>query len=174
MIGLVVIAAALVSAASANANVDPLEQAKSGGLQCYTPNLEHKTCRVMSGYILGAEGTIASQSTVLVAPDPPVTMTTLTPVTIKDSAECGVIRETDIQSAQFTVSARPATPDQTVRLRAQMLEALKSQFGSEVCTSFPRVGDSVRASVTINGVAHPEASDVVIWVQPSDGFTVGK
>jgi hypothetical protein len=162
-----------VLAAALSSHADPLGPAHAGKLQCYSPDPAHKLCRALSGYEFEKGGTINNRASVLVAPKPAIAMTTVTPVVIRDGAVCGPIRQEDINSATFTIDSKAATPDQTQMLRGKMITALTQQFGKEICTTYTKDGAQYKATATVDGVPHPEATDHVIWVAPKDGYSVG-
>jgi hypothetical protein len=87
---------------------------------------------------------------------------------------CGRIRRQDIEIAKFTVAGRPADEQQAAQLRAQLLMAFQNVFDHDVCTGYVTQGSSLMAKAIIDGVpAPPTADQPVLWVSPSDGYTVG-
>lgn len=163
-----ILAAALQAAAPAAA--DPLAPARIGDLQCYRPDTVRKTCRALAGYAFAADGKILNRAEVLLQDAPPVTMTTVTPVAVKDGAVCGPIA--GIDKAQIAFHGRRIPEADAVPIRAQIQESMASVLGQEVCTTYRRSGDWWIAEVKLNGVARPDMGDTVMWVPASAGYTV--
>jgi len=102
-------------------------------------------------------------------------MQTTSPVTIKDGQVCGFIRTEDIDEATFSIDGAAASPEQTAKLRAQIIAVFeKGIFGHEICTAYVPDGDGFIAKATIDGVAQPKMDQRVIWVAPKDGYRVGR
>jgi len=151
----------------------PITPASQGQLQCYEPDTVRKTCQSLAGYKLGTGGVIENVAIVLVSQNPPISMTTNAPVSIKATQVCGYIRPADIEAAAFAVSGHPATPSQTARLRQHMQLGMKGLFGHEICTAYVPGGDKLVAKETIDGTPQPSMDQKVIWVSPEDGYKVG-
>lgn len=149
---------------------DPLAPARIGDLQCYRPDTVRKTCRALAGYSFAADGTILNRAQVLLQESPPVTMTTVTPVTVQDGAVCGPLEGVD--KAQITFNGRRVPEADAVSIRAQIARSMGATLGQEVCTTYRRSGDWLIAQATLNGVAQPDMGDTVLWVPPSAGYTV--
>ena len=151
----------------------PLAQARTGQLQCYGPNVEKRTCQSLAGYATSASGAIENTATVLVSVTPAVTMQTVTQVAIKAEQVCGDVTEQDIATATFTLDGDPATPAQSARLRKMMVAAMSRFLDREVCTSYVPEGEAFIATATVDGAPDPRFNQRVIWVSPSDGYTIG-
>ena len=156
--------------AAAPAVADPLAPARIGDLQCYRPDPVRKTCRSLAGYAFAADGKILNRAEVLLQDAPPVTMTTVTPVTIRDGAVCGPL--SGIDKAQIAFRGRRISEADAVPIRAQIQRSMADVLGQEVCTTYRRSGDWWIAEATLNGVARPDMQDTVIWVPASAGYTV--
>ncbi len=168
MLGLIL--AAGVQAAAPAAMADPLAPARIGDLQCYRPDPVRKTCRSMAGYAFAADGKILNRAEVLLQDAPPVTMTTVTPVTVKDGAVCGPI--SGIDKAQIAFRGRRIPEADAVPIRAQIQQSMADVLGQEVCTTYRRSGDWWIAEVKLNGVARPDMGDTLMWVPASAGYSV--
>ncbi|SFK07321.1 hypothetical protein [Caulobacter sp. UNC279MFTsu5.1] len=149
---------------------DPLAPARIGDLQCYGPDPVRKTCRAMGGYSFGADGEILNKAEVLLQNAPPVTMTTVAPVTVRDGAVCGPLSGVD--KAQIAVRGHRLPEPEAAPIRAQLQESMATVLGKEVCTTYRRSGDWWIAEVTMDGVARPDMQDTVLWVPASAGYTV--
>jgi hypothetical protein len=149
---------------------DPLAPARIGDLQCYRPDPVRKTCRSLAGYAFAADGKILNRAEVLLQDAPPVTMTTVAPVTIRDGAVCGPL--SGIDKAQIAFRGRRIPEADAVPIRAQIQQSMADVLGQEVCTTYRRSGDWWIAEVTLNGVVRPDMQDTVMWVPASAGYTV--
>jgi hypothetical protein len=165
-----VILAAAVQAAAAPAAADPLAPARIGDLQCYGADPVRRTCRAMGGYSFAADGQILNKAEVVLQDAPLVTMTTVSPVTVRDGAVCGPLSGVD--KAQIAVRGRRLPEADAAPIRAQLMQSMASMLGKEVCTTYRRSGDWWIAQVTLDGAARPDMSDTLMWVPPSAGYTV--
>ena len=163
------LAAALQAAAPAAA-ADPLARARIGDLQCYGADPVRRTCRAMGGYSFGADGKILNKAEVVLQDSPLVTMTTVSPVTVKDGAICGPLSGVD--KAQIAVRGRRLPEGEAAPIRVQLQESMASILGKEVCTTYRRSGEWWIAEVTMDGVARQDMSDTLLWVPASAGYTV--
>lgn len=148
----------------------PLEPARSGQLQCHSPNLARKTCAALAGYTFEADGRVLNQAEVMLSPAPLIVMRNILPVIVRDSAVCGDLAGLD--RATFTADGQPVEPGMADLIRTQVTAAF-AQVGKEACTTYTAQGDGWLATVTVDGVARPELNQTVVWVLPSDGYVVG-
>lgn len=162
------LAAALQAAAPAAA--DPLAPARIGDLQCYGADPVRRTCRAMGGYSFTADGQILNKAEVVLQDAPLVTMTTVSPVTVRDGAICGPLSGVD--KAQIAVRGRRLPEADAAPIRARLLESMAPMLGKEVCTTYRRSGDWWIAEVTMDGLARQDMNDTLLWVPPSAGYTV--
>jgi hypothetical protein len=165
-----VILAMALQAATPAASTDPLAPARIGDLQCYGADPVRRSCRAMGGYSFAADGQILSKAEVILQDTPLVTMTTVSPVAVKDGAVCGPMSGMD--KAQIAVRGRRLPEADAVPIRAQIQQSMGETLGQEVCTTYRRSGDWWIAQVTLNGVARPDMGDTLLWVPPSAGYTV--
>ena len=167
------VTAALILAAAqpVPAATDPLGPARSGQLQCFTPDTSRKVCDALVAYTLGPA--IQARADILMAPASLlIVMRASTPVEVRSGAVCGRVRARDIEAATFTVAGRPV-PQQVVQFMSpQILSVMSSHINQEICATFAPNGPGFRTQVTIDGVAHPEISDSFIWVRPNEGYSV--
>jgi hypothetical protein len=147
-----------------------LAPARIGDQQCYGADPVRKTCRAIGGYSFEADGRILNRAEVVLQDSPLVTMTTVSPVTVRDGAVCGPLSGVD--KAQIAVRGRPLPEVDAAPIRAQLLESMKSMLGQEVCTTYRRSGDWWIAEVTMGGVARPDMNDTLIWAPVSADYTV--
>ena len=167
---MITLALTLALAASAPLQAaDPLAPAREGRLQCHEPDAARKTCAALAGYTFAADGTILNQSEVMLNPSPLIVMRDEEPVEIRDGAVCGPLG--GFEDAVFTVDGQPADPAMAGMIRTQVSAAF-SALGTEGCTRYTPQGEGWLAEVSIDGAARPEFNQPVIWVSPSDGYTV--
>lgn len=164
----------LAAAQSVPAATDPLGPARSGQLQCFTPDTSRKVCSALAAYTLGPASAVQVRGDILMAPASLlIVMRTSTSVEVRSGAVCGRVRARDIEASTFTVAGRPV-PQQMVQLASpQILSVMRSHLNQEICATFLSNGSSFGTQVTIDGVAHPEISETFIWVRPNEGYVVG-
>ena len=150
----------------------PIAPASDGRLQCYAPNPATKSGQSLAEYQSRPDGTIMNPATVLISVAPPITMRTVTPVTIKAGQVCGYIRPEGIEAAEFAIGGNPATEGQTALFKDKIAASQKCLFGHEICTAYVTDGDALVAKASVDGVAQPAMDQKVIWVSPGDGFKV--
>ncbi len=160
----------LAMQAAAPAVADPLAPARIGDLQCYGADPVRRSCRAMGGYSFAADGAILNKAEVVLQDSPLVTMTTVSPVTVKGAAVCGPLSGVD--KAQIAVRGRRLPEADAAPIRAQLMQSMASTLGQEVCTTYRRSGDWWIAEVTMNGVARPDMGDTLIWVPATAGYTI--
>lgn len=150
----------LMTAAAPQAAADPLAAAKAGKLQCANPNVEKKTCLGLTSYKVNPDGSFLTTTTVMVAPQPVVTMEVKSAGTVKDGALCAPIRTSDFEAASIRMDGKPADP-------------AMSLAGKMGCTRETPDGAVLKAEVTLDGVVRPELSQRTLWVSPQDGYKLG-
>ena len=170
-------AAALILTAAPQAQAaatDPLGPARSGQLQCFTPDTSRKMCHALAGYTFAPGRAIQVRGDVLMAPtNLLIVMRTATSVEIRTGMVCGSVRARDIEASTFTIAGQPV-PQQMVQLAGpQILSLLRSHIDQEVCATFAPNGSTITAQITIDGVAQPQTSETFIWVSPNEGYAVG-
>ena len=151
---------------------DPIAPAATGKLQCYMPDVSHKTCNSLAGYKAGPDGVIQNTAWVLISKSPVITMETVSPVAVKSGKVCGVVREQDVETAKFATAGHALDGKQVGPLREQMKLAFKPIFNHELCTKYVADGDGFIANATMDGEALPGGEQRVIWVAPGDHFKV--
>jgi hypothetical protein len=164
----------LAAAQSVPAVTDPLSPARSGQLQCYTPDTSRKRCLAMARYTLAPANAFRVTADILMAPASLlIVMRTSTSVEVRSGAVCGRARARDIEGSTFTIAGSPV-PQQMVQLASpQILSVMRSYINQEICATFIPNGPVFQTQVTIDGVARPEVSETFIWVRPNDGYVVG-
>lgn len=151
---------------------DPIAPAAAGKLQCYMPDVSHKTCNSLAGYRIGSDGAIQNTAWVLISKSPVITMETVSQVAVKAGKVCGVVREQDVENAKFATAEHALEAKQVGPLREQMKMAFKAIFNHELCTQYVADGDGFIANATMDGQALPGGEQRVIWVAPGDHYKV--
>ena len=126
----------------------------------------------MAGYTFDAEGRISNPAEVLILEDPVILMRTVTPLTLRDGALCGALRDDDIAQAEFSIGGAAATAEQTASLRTTLAQQLAPMVNAEVCTRFAAADGGFMATPWFQGTERPELAQRVIWVRPDEGYRV--
>ena len=148
---------------------DPLAPARDGQLQCHMPDKARKTCAALAGYTFAADGTILNQAEVMMNPSPLIVMRDESPVVVRDGAVCGPLG--GFEDAVFTIEGQPADPATADMIRGQVSAAFR-QLGTEGCTRYAPQGEGWLAEAVVDGRPRPDLNQTVIWVSPSDGYSV--
>jgi hypothetical protein len=154
------------------ANADPLAESHAGKMQCHRPDTVRKTCGSMSSYTMEPGGVITNKAEVLLSPHQVLTMTTVTPVVLKGEAICGQVRAQDLQTADIRLNGAILPDAQAKGLRTQLAQHFGELIGKEICTIYVPAGDKLSTQVTVDGVAKPAYTQIVIWVKPEDDYKV--
>ena len=162
---------AIVAAAAAYAA--PLTPAGTGQIQCYVPDTAKKTCSSMAYYQARDDGGFDNRAVILLNKSPVVTLDMTTRVTIKDGAVCGALRAEDIAAARVTVGDHVMTADESGPVLNQITQGLSNVIGHEICTAYvPDASGKLTAQASMDGKRQAEQDQPVLWISPSDGYTV--
>jgi hypothetical protein len=157
------------------AATDPLAPARAGLVQCYDPVPAQKLCRAMGSYDFAADGTISNLAVTRIQDAPAIVMFARSPVVLRDDKECsaGAIKESDIEKIEVNGQALDAA---TLAIaRGQIVAALPDfmKTGEALCSAYaPNADGTLSATVDVGGVAHPELTATVMWVNPLEGWKV--
>ncbi|MGH7024794.1 MAG: hypothetical protein ACREEB_14560 [Caulobacteraceae bacterium] len=166
------LAAVLATAGAATPLPEPIAPASQGQAQCYSPNLAAKTCASIAVYARNAAGVIQNTATVLIAKDPPVTMTTVSPVTATNNRLCGSTRAEDLNAATFTVGGAPADDARALQLHEGVNRAFAPIIDHTLCVTFVADGSQFVAHSALDGLPRPGLDQRVMWVSLADGWKV--
>lgn len=170
---LTLLAALALAAPCMAAEPDPLAQAHTGKIQCLTPDTKAKTCRSTLAYAFGPGGAIrVSAETAVSETGPIIIMKRQGPIAMKDGALCRTLTTSDIETANFFISGRPATAKEASGLRAEMKTEYAGLIGKELCTRYTADGAGQKATMTVNGAPQPDVTDTAIWIDPKAGYKV--
>jgi hypothetical protein len=159
--------------AAPQAAPDPLAPARAGKIQCVSPNREKKTCLAIASFTVGPNGTFESTVKVLVNPTPAIVMETHAKGTTEGDSTCNLIRTEDYAAATFTMEGAPMDEAIAAAIRPQVAAAIGPMAGKKGCSHERPEGDLIVSEVTLDGVAHPEMTQKLIWVSASDGYVLG-
>ena len=173
-VGLLFLAVTLVQAADA----DPLLPARSGQLQCYTPDQARKTCHSLAAYEpdgdVNGQVVYINRAEIPLTADGSVTMTTSAPVFIRSGAVCGLVQPPDVESAEVRASGALVPVDRAIPILRQVAQAMAPFSGQEICTRYRQHGDGLVAEASMGGTRRPDLDQAVIWVDPSAGYRVSQ
>jgi hypothetical protein len=164
---------ALALLAQAQAAPDPLAPARAGKVQCIGPNREKKTCLGIATYKTGPDGSFESTVDVLVNPNPQIVMKTHAKGAVEGGGTCNVIRAEDYAAATFTLNGAPMDESMAATIRPRVAATIAPMAGKKGCSHERPEGDLLVSEVTIDGVARPDMTQKVIWISPTDGYTLG-
>lgn len=169
---MIMLLALLLAAAPEAPADDTLDLARSGKLQCYRPDVARHRCGAIAYYAFSDDGEIDNLAEVLLNPSPLVVMRTEDPVTFRDGAICGT--PGDLTNAVITIDGQPASAETAAVIVPQILAARqKLGLDQEVCTIYVPDGDQLSAVATVGGVARPDLTQTVIWIDAGEGYEVG-
>ncbi|HWW10975.1 MAG TPA: hypothetical protein VN018_00560 [Brevundimonas sp.] len=165
---------ALLALAGAPQDAGPLEPGRSGKLQCYGPNVAARTCTAIGGYRFDADGTIWNIARNQINASPAVVLHATGKVYVKDGAECARSENRVEEITGIDVDGTPLQGDQLNATRQQIAANISAVLGDgEFCSTYhPNPDGSMRATVTVDGVARPEFESTVLWIEPDAGWTV--
>lgn len=172
MLAVIALGSSLGSPVLAADPAGPLAPAAEGKVQCFGYDRAHKTCQSMAAYSAGPGDTVLNTASLLIAREPPIVMTTVSPVTIEGQRVCGPVRPEDLAAATFTVSGAPAPPEAAQALAQGLNRAMKDMLGKRVCVIFEPDGAGFIAHATLDSLPQPDSDQHLIWVAPNDGYTV--
>jgi len=163
----------LLAAGAPQAAVDSLAAARSGKLQCSGPNVEKKTCMAISTYKVAADNSFESTVTILISPNPLITMTVKSKGKFEGSASCGPIRKADFEAATLQMDGKPVEEAMANAIRPQIVASIAPLDGKMGCAKEIADGATARVDVTLDGVARPEMTQRAIWVKTDEGYKIG-
>ena len=164
---------ALVAAALApDESGGPLHKSDEGYVQCYEPNDAAKTCQSLAAYNRNIDGTWDNTAIVLLAPKQPITLETVTPVTLKQGAVCGYIRSEDVLRGKLRFSGEPISDEKAAPILIRIAAGMTTLVNKEICTEYVQGPNDLIAKSKIEGGTTPIPDQHVRWILPSDGYIV--
>ena len=168
------IALALMTA-SLGAAVQAEEPWKRGLVQCYDANPERKTCRAIGAYRQIEDGSVINDATNMVSREPVVIFRASNPVYDHDGMSCSAIVRMEPYITGVEVDGRALEGESLERAKTRIADNMERSLGTsgEYCTrEEPQPDGTVFNRVTINGAERPQASGIVPWVDPAEGWRV--
>lgn len=163
----------LMAAAPAQANpVNPLTPAEQGMVQCWSPDLSKKTCRVIASYRKTGPGTYDNEAIVGLSPEGPLTVETHTPVTLSGDAVCGAVKTQDIRQGTLRRGQNLVGTAVAQHILNRVATLMAPLDGKETCTRYSSAGGKLTAKIWISGAYHPEDDTEVKWISPADGYII--
>jgi len=152
----------------------PLALAGQGYLQCWRPNLLKKTCSGIASYRRTGPGAYDDDTILAIPGSKSLTVETHAAVSIKGGLVCGLVRKQDIESGILREGGRTVPSADAQPVLEQISHALESFDGEETCTRFESSGGNLVAKVSVNGRYRPDLDQKVIWISPTDGYSVAQ
>jgi hypothetical protein len=154
---------------------DPLAPARQGQVQCYDPDPARKTCRAIGSYTFAADGSISNLAMTRLQDAPVIVMFARSAVVIRDGKECSVgdLKAKDI--GKIEIDGQPLPPAALAQVGPAIIAGLPDfmKSGQPLCSAYAANPDgTLTATADVGGVAHPELTATVQWVNPADGWTV--
>ncbi|RYG17943.1 MAG: hypothetical protein EON96_05805 [Caulobacteraceae bacterium] len=165
---------ALLALAAAPQDAGPLEPGRAGKLQCYGPDVAAKTCTAIGGYRFDPDGSIWNIARNQISAAPAVVLHATGRVYVKDGAECARSENREEEITGIDVGGTPLEGEQLNAVRQQIAANIGAVLGNgEFCSTYtPNPDGTMRASVTVDGVARPEFESTVLWIEPTAGWTL--
>lgn len=174
MIAALLLAGLLAGQSTPQAPADPLAPAREGKLRCVAPNAAKLTCRSIIRYRVEDDGSFDATVTGLISRDSTVLLRYKTFGRVEQGGVCAMMRTGDFQNGMLLSNGKPLAPNADNAMRLQVLDAMQPMQGKKRCYQ-DRTEDGVtRSVITLDGIAHPELSQTVVWVSPRDGYAVGR
>lgn len=165
---------ALLALAGAPQEAGPLEPGRAGKLQCYGPNVAAKTCTAIGGYRFEADGTIFNDARNQINASPAIVLHATGRVYVKDGAECARAENRAEEITGIEIDGARLDGARFEAARQQIAANISAVLGDgEFCSTYtPNPDGTLKASVSVDGVARPEFESTVLWIEPNAGWTL--
>ncbi|HWQ86499.1 hypothetical protein [Brevundimonas sp.] len=169
-----ILMAFVVLAITALTDPDPLAPARDGQVQCYTPDVERKTCRAIGSYLFEPDGRIINDAENMLNEEPFVILRARSAVYVRDGAVCATDAFDDRHIRTIEVNGNTLEGEAMSSARSAVAASMRETIGTgEYCSTYhPKPDGSLRALVTVNGLPRPDAEDMVLWIRREDGWRV--
>ena len=147
--------------------VDILRPARQGQVQCFQPDIDARTCKIMAAYSFEDDGRIVSTTQALMDENGPAVLVVTAPVVVRGKAVCGGLEH--LPTARFVVAGQPATPGQESGYRMMLSVAPRK---GEVCARWVGDGNGYVAYGSLDGKPKKDFDQRMIWVEPGEGYRV--
>jgi hypothetical protein len=159
-------------AAVAAAFPAPITPAADGKAHCYSPDQARKVCASLAVYSLTADGGVIGETTVAIARNPTITMTTASAMTVTNGRLCSVLLKENVAGAKFVIDGADPDDARATQLRNAVANEFSPIIGHTVCVSYEPDGSGFTAHTAFDGLPRPSLDQRVIWVSPGDGWKV--
>ena len=149
------------------ARMDILSWARNKHVQCFQPDIQKKTCKIMVSYSFEADGRIMATAQMLMDETGPALLVVTSPVVVKGGALCGQLDY--LPNARFVVAGRPATPAQDAGYRLMLSVAPRK---GEICARWIGDGNGYMVHGSLDGKPKKDFDQRMIWVEAGEGFVV--
>ena len=163
----------LATAGSALADKDPWAPSKDGKIECFSSNMERKTCQAMNTYRWIDDTRVVGEGRGYI-PDfrTDIVVIASWEAEIKGDRNCFVSRESDWMKVRFEKDGKPLPAEEAEDMRKKALAAMKENFGRKFCIRLGKYGREYTAQMSVDDTEIPSASNWVAWIDPSEGFTL--
>jgi hypothetical protein len=152
---------------------DPLAPARDGKIICLLPAASEKLCNTMVRLEFGADGVATVHSEVLMPIQPTsFVMSVSYPATIKDGAFCGTVRPSHLDTAAFTKRGEAIESAEAESIRAQLKANMVARNIGEACLTPVLQAGGYSLQTTEDGVAQPDLSAPMTWIEADAGYAV--
>lgn len=165
-VGAMIATAAAMAAPAQN----PLARAEAGQVQCYRPDVTRKTCQSIASYIRTGETTYDNRTIVAVSND--ATLETHTPAVRRGDAVCSYIRAEDMMAGILRLHGAVVLPNAAKPVLEKIAKSVAPFAGKEICTRYEPSAADFTAKVSIARTYRPDQDVEILWIGPSDGYTV--
>ncbi|RZJ45589.1 MAG: hypothetical protein EON87_07115 [Brevundimonas sp.] len=165
---------ALLALAGAPQDAGPLEPGRSGKLQCYGPDIATRTCTAIGAYRFDADGTIWNDARNQINASPQIVLHATGKVYVRDGAECARPENRAEEITRIDLNGVALEGEQFTTVRRQIADNINLVLGEgEFCSTYaPNPDGTLKASVTVDGVARPEFESTVLWIEADAGWTL--
>lgn len=165
---------ALLALAGAPQDAGPLEPGRSGKLQCYGPDIAARTCTAIGAYRFDADGTIWNDARNQINASPQIVLHATGKVYVRDGAECARPENRAEEITRIDLNGVALEGEQFTTVRRQIADNINLVLGEgEFCSTYaPNPDGTLKASVTVDGVARPEFESTVLWIEADAGWTL--
>lgn len=151
---------------------DPLAPARGGQVQCYSPDVEQKTCESIGTHRFEPDGRIISKGEIVINDDVRVVLVAQNEVYIRDGAECSSVPLSPDQILSIEIDGEALSGDELDTFSRGLVDALNDSLGEgEFCSTYhPKPDGSMVVLSTVGGEPRPDLTSTARWVRREDGW----
>ncbi len=152
---------------------DPLAPARAGKIQCHEPDLEARTCRIMTWYSVRADGAAQMRSVTALSNEMGLAAEARMELRPEGGGMCGIVNDTHMASYRIVQLRAPHAAVKNdrlfIRYREELIAALWNR--KHCAFNFSRADDDMRLDVsTVDGQFAGEMMAQFVWVSPGAGW----